>query len=822
MKNLFEQILRFKQLSGLINEADKYGCVEGDCQNGTGKFLYSSYGSYYEGEFKNGFPNGKGILYMKNKKYFDGRFVNNDLKYGKKFYYNGDEVSYFEEGEFVRHDLNGYGKRQYMGYGVENINPRNIHIEEGTFKNGVLEKGTIEYENGKKFTGTFEYVGDKVKFTSEDGLITTDDLDGYSISGKTPLNKKTTGFCVKGNCNNGEGEYLGPLGSYKGSFKNNLFNDLSGEATLDTNVSQNDFALENFDLTKNYHTHLFKYTGQFVNGEFDGKGRIEFSDGAIYEGDFNENKIAGMGTFTFKDGSVYQGKVSTEDIDGSKSKYTLDYGDGSIDDVIDYNSKNTVEKLKLDGDDVSYDDDDDDDFYDYTDLNIYFSETKGNPGVLKYVDKKKYPQIKGKKVKISLEYIGDKTIKKEGKIDTGFFQFGDVRIGRYNLTADGKGLNEFKTIVDIDEDTKELTILLKTSNMKENFLVDKIKKMLFESVDDIKVGDCFEYTGNVGETPNWYIKVTKIVDKENCLVDGIQETILDGQIEFSKNMEFSLSDLDQSIPENSRNWTLTTNENYLKIKKEYLDKVEKEGKKFVGTDYSNNSSLTIDVAKEDLPKTTNVDQETKKVDYSVGAEIPKLTNDKPKLTNDKTNVKNTNDDTKDNEKSTEKTKIKKCESSIEDFYNFYVMVYRGQQPLPKDTGDLERKRIYVEKCAASNYSNFNKKTKEYIKRLMSVAPRTSQTIKFKNYFEINPILPESKDIYSNSISNSIMRVLKEHSKNKNNITIENTIIKNRLDFIYKSSNNYDLKFNLLKESKELVKKGYNESVVNTYYKRLIK
>jgi hypothetical protein len=42
-----------------------------------------------------------------------------------------------------------------------------------------------------------------------------------------------------------------------------------------------------------------------------------------------------------------------------------------------------------------------------------------------------------------------------------------------------------------------------------------------------------------------------------------------------------------------------------------------------------------------------------------------------------------------------------------------------------------------------------------------------------------------------------------------------------LDFIYKTSKNYDLKFNFLKEKKELIKKGYNENVVKTYYKRLL-
>lgn len=814
MKNLSEQILRFKKLSGLINEDNKTGCVEGDCKNGTGKKVISvTEGQYYVGEFKNGLFNGKGILYMNNKKFADGRFLDGDFKVGKIFYYNdGDEVNYFNEGEFIELELNGYGKRQYMGYGVENSNSKNIHMEEGTFKNNVLEKGTIEYENGKIFKGTFEYVGDKVKFTSEDGKITTDDLDSYSISDKTPLNKKTTGFCVVGDCKNGNGEYLGPLGSYKGSFKNDLFNDLSGEATLDTNVSQNDFALENFDLTKNFHTHLFKYTGQFVNGEFDGKGTIEFSDGAIYEGDFNENKISGMGTFTFKDGSVYQGKVDTEDIDGSKSKYTLDYGDGSIDDVIDYNSKNTVEKLKLDSDDVSYDDDNDNDFYDYTDLKIYFSETKGNPGVIKSADKNKYPQIKGKKVKISLEYIGDKTIKKEGKIDTGLFQFGDVRIGRYNLTADGKGLNEFKTIVDIDEDTKELTILLKNSNMKENFLVDKIKNLLVEGTGDIKVGEYYKTIDSMGEG---YHKITKIIEDDYYPYKFIRYRIYNGinemlvyEDDFGEDAINRLIKIDKS--------------EFIDVAKNFL---KKENIKIVYTNNETTQSnviITLDDLIKKIPEFNENNINTTVKTSTKQTTKPKPTNDKPKPTNDKPNVKNTNDGTKDNKKSAEKTTIKDCESSIEGFYNFYVMVYRGQQPLPNDTADLERKRVYAEKCATTNYRNFNKKTKEYIKRLMSVAPGTSQTIKFKDYFGIEPILTESKYIYSNSISNSIMRVLKEHSNNKNNVTIENSIIKNRLDFIYKTSNNYDLKFNLLKETKELIKKGYNENVVKTYYERLLK
>jgi hypothetical protein len=78
------------------------------------------------------------------------------------------------------------------------------------------------------------------------------------------------------------------------------------------------------------------------------------------------------------------------------------------------------------------------------------------------------------------------------------------------------------------------------------------------------------------------------------------------------------------------------------------------------------------------------------------------------------------------------------------------------------------------------------------------------------------------DIYNKnsdmSIYSSIRKVLKEQKTNNN---IENNIIKNRLNFIYESSDYYDLKFNLLKESKELIKKGYNENMVKNYYKKLL-
>jgi hypothetical protein len=41
-------------------------CIEGDCENGLGTYVYTD-GSSYSGEWKDGFPEGPGIL-----KYIDG------------------------------------------------------------------------------------------------------------------------------------------------------------------------------------------------------------------------------------------------------------------------------------------------------------------------------------------------------------------------------------------------------------------------------------------------------------------------------------------------------------------------------------------------------------------------------------------------------------------------------------------------------------------------------------------------------------------------------------------------------------------------------
>jgi hypothetical protein len=50
-----------------------------------------------------------------------------------------------------------------------------------------------------------------------------------------------------------------------------------------------------------------KYRGNFVRGEFHGKGRYEKAD-QVYEGDFEKNEFTGNGVFTTKDGTRHEGR----------------------------------------------------------------------------------------------------------------------------------------------------------------------------------------------------------------------------------------------------------------------------------------------------------------------------------------------------------------------------------------------------------------------------------------------------------------------------------------------------------------------------------
>lgn len=85
-------------------EDGRVGCVDGDCKNGTGIYIYKEGAAKYEGTFTNGMPDGKGVIY-----YANGERYNGEWSLGA---FNGEGILYLTDGTEVR----GFWKDgSYMG-----------------------------------------------------------------------------------------------------------------------------------------------------------------------------------------------------------------------------------------------------------------------------------------------------------------------------------------------------------------------------------------------------------------------------------------------------------------------------------------------------------------------------------------------------------------------------------------------------------------------------------------------------------------------------------------------------------------------------------
>ncbi|SDL15385.1 MORN repeat-containing protein [Pedobacter sp. ok626] len=112
-------------------------CINGDCNNGTGTYKASNY--VYEGQFKNGMPQGKGRLVKVTGDMYTGNFVNGLYSgYGTLFYDNGDVYN----GQF----------REGMYHGEGTFKKTDGTTQSGIFLNNSLN-GNIEAMNFYSATG---------------------------------------------------------------------------------------------------------------------------------------------------------------------------------------------------------------------------------------------------------------------------------------------------------------------------------------------------------------------------------------------------------------------------------------------------------------------------------------------------------------------------------------------------------------------------------------------------------------------------------------------------------------------------------------------
>ena len=121
----------------------------------------------------------------------------------------------------------------------------------------------------------------------------------------------------------GFGIFIDSLGNkYIGQWKNDLFHGHGILLSKNGDFYQGDFIsgkMEGFGI---YYSskYKYKYTGEFFDNKFDGKGKIIYEQSDIYnyyEGNFSEGYMHSSGNLIFNDGSCYKGNFNKNYFEGN-------------------------------------------------------------------------------------------------------------------------------------------------------------------------------------------------------------------------------------------------------------------------------------------------------------------------------------------------------------------------------------------------------------------------------------------------------------------------------------------------------------------------
>lgn len=294
----FLSILIFQISFFSLAQEVKPKCLEGNCKNKIGTYLYSD-SSIYIGSFSDKLRNGQGKITYKSGATYEGEWVS-DKREGQGVFIDSLKTKY--EGAWLDDKENGIGK----------FTDTKGNVYEGTWTNGELTGLIIlRYKNGSLFEGQFN------KGFNGQGKLTY--KDGSIYSGNFVNNKRS-----------GYGELIYHFGlTYKGNW---VSNEVEGQGQFYLTSSQLQIAQGIWKTDKTiasdlkfinaegymvcYYSNKNLYFGKSQEGLPNSSGKMSYSNGDVYEGNFVKGVYHGKGKLTLKDKTEYNGNWKSGIKDG--------------------------------------------------------------------------------------------------------------------------------------------------------------------------------------------------------------------------------------------------------------------------------------------------------------------------------------------------------------------------------------------------------------------------------------------------------------------------------------------------------------------------
>jgi len=270
----------------IIHKTDA-GCIEGNCHNGEGVYVFKD-GTKYKGTFRNFKPEGQGILLSKNNNLYKGAFLKG-LKEGKgKLTFSTGDIY---EGKFSKDRIVGPGKIQYQN--------GDYYIGEWKHEkpNG---SGRYQFSDGDYYIGYFingQFYGEG-KLTRSDASY----YDGKWISSK----KHGQGISLV------KGKKTIQVYDMNSLVKEVPYNDTETIPVETVIINMNSTQLKNCNNTfcdnvkgKYDYGDGSIYVGDFVAGQGDGNGKCTYANGDVYIGSWKNHAPHGEGKLVFATGQEY-------------------------------------------------------------------------------------------------------------------------------------------------------------------------------------------------------------------------------------------------------------------------------------------------------------------------------------------------------------------------------------------------------------------------------------------------------------------------------------------------------------------------------------